>query len=91
MGVVVVVFQSRSRVRLFATPWTVAAQLLYPWGFPGQNPGVSCHFLLQGIFLTQGSKPRLLHLQAEFLPLSHQGSSCLFGIWQQLTLSNDQG
>ena len=28
--------------------------------FPGKNPGVGCHFLLQEIFLTQGSNPRLL-------------------------------
>ena len=27
----------------------------------GKNPGVGCHFLLQGIFLTQGSNPGLLH------------------------------
>ena len=25
-----------------------------PWGFPGKNIRVGCHFLLQGIFLTQG-------------------------------------
>ena len=24
-----------------------------PWDFPGKNTGVSCHFLLRGIFLTQ--------------------------------------
>ena len=29
-------------------------------GFPDQNTGVGCHFLLQGIFLTQGSNLRLL-------------------------------
>ena len=29
---------------------------------PGKNPGVGCRVLLQGIFLTQGSKLRLLHL-----------------------------
>ena len=29
------------------------------------------HFLLQGIFLTHGSNPRLLHCQADSLPLSH--------------------
>ena len=44
-----------------ATPWTVAHQLLCPWDFPGKNTGVGCHFLLQGIFTTQGSNPRLLH------------------------------
>ena len=30
-------------------------------GFPRQEYWVGCHFLLQGIFLTQGSKPHLLH------------------------------
>ena len=43
-------------------------------GFPSKNTGVGCHFLLQGIFLTQGSNPRLLcllHWQANFLPLRH--------------------
>ena len=29
---------------------------------PGKNAGVVCHFLLQGIFPTQGSKPSLLYL-----------------------------
>ena len=42
--------------------------------FPGKNTGIGCHFLLQGIFLTQGSKPCLLHWQADSLPLSHLGS-----------------
>ena len=28
-------------------------RLLRPWGFPGKITGVGCHFLLQGIFLTQ--------------------------------------
>ena len=36
------------------------ARLLCPWNFPGKNTGVGCHFLLQGIFLTQGSNPHLL-------------------------------
>ena len=27
-----------------------------PWGSPDKNTGVGCHFLLQGIFLTQGLK-----------------------------------
>ena len=35
---------------------------------------MGCHFLLQGIFLTQGLKSRLLHWQACSLPLSHLGS-----------------
>ena len=48
--------------------------LLSPWDSPGKNPGVGRHFLLQGIFLTQGSNPNLLHWQADPSPLSHQES-----------------
>ena len=35
-------------------------RLLCPWDFPGKKAGVGCHFLLQGIFLTQGSDSSLL-------------------------------
>ena len=45
--------------------------------FSGKNTGVGCHFLLQGIFPTQGSNLYLLHLlhwQADSLPLSHLAS-----------------
>ena len=31
--------------------------------FPGKTTGVDCHFLLQGIFPTQGSNLHLLHWQ----------------------------
>ena len=37
-----------------------SARLFGPWDYPGKNTGVGCHFLLQGIFLTQGSDPCLL-------------------------------
>ena len=43
---------------------------LCPWHFPGENTGVGCHCLLQGIFLTQGSNPCLLHWQVDSLPLA---------------------
>ena len=33
-----------------------------------------CLFLLQGIFLTQGSNPCILHWQADSLPLNHRGT-----------------
>ena len=49
-------------------------RLLCPWDFPDKNTGVGCHFLLQGIFMTQGSNPCLLHWQADSLPLHHLGS-----------------
>ena len=45
--------------------------------FPGNSTGEGCHFLLQGIFLTQGVNLRLLHLlhlQVDSLPLHHLGS-----------------
>ena len=29
-------------------------RLLCPWNSPDKNPGVGCHFLLQGIFSTEG-------------------------------------
>ena len=39
------------------------ARLLCSWDFfPGKNTGVGCHFLLQGIFLTQESNPHLPYL-----------------------------
>ena len=38
------------------------AWLLCPWDFPGKNTEVGCHFLLQGIFQTQGLSSSLLHL-----------------------------
>ena len=40
----------------------IAARLLCPWDFSGKNTGVGCHFLLQGVFPTQGSHLHLLCL-----------------------------
>ena len=40
----------------------LSSRFLCPWNFPGKNTGAGCHVLLQGLFLTQGSNPRLLHL-----------------------------
>ena len=39
-----------------------------------KNTGVGSNSLLQGIFLTQGSNPCLLHCKSIFHCLSHQGS-----------------
>ena len=39
-----------------------------------KNTGVGCHFLLQGIFLTQGLNSGLLHCRQMLYQLSHQGS-----------------
>ena len=44
--------------------------VLCPWDFLGKNTGVGCHFLLQGIFLSQGSNLGLLHCRYSLL-MSH--------------------
>ena len=41
-------------------PWTIARQVPLSTGFPRNNTGVGCCFLLQGIFPTQGSNVGLL-------------------------------
>ena len=50
-----------SRVRLFVTPWTVAYQAPPSMDSRGKNTGVGCHFLLWGIFPTQGLNLGLPH------------------------------
>ena len=54
-----------SCVRFFVTPWTVAQQAPLSMRFSMQKYWVGCHFLLQGIFLTQSLSPRLLCLLQE--------------------------
>ena len=61
-----------SCVRLFVTPLTIAQQSPLSMAFSQQEYWVGCHFLLQGIFLTQESNLNLLHWQADSLPLSHK-------------------
>ena len=39
--------------------------------YPGKNTGVSCHALLQGMFLTQGSNPDLLHYRQTLYLLNY--------------------
>ena len=56
------------------------ARLLCPWASPGKNTGVGCHFLLQGIFLTQGSNSGSPALQADSLPPEPPGKPIFLGI-----------
>ena len=74
-----VVVYSLSCVWLFATPCMgcsppgssvqgIFQAILCPWDFPGKNPGVSCHFLLQGVFLNQGLNQHFLHWRVDSLP-----------------------
>ena len=63
----------------FAAPWTIAHQAPLSWNSPGKSTGVGCHFLLQGIFPTQGLNPCFLHWQADSWPQSHLGSPLSIG------------
>ena len=64
----------KSLSRVTVTPWTVAHQAPPSMKFfPGKSTGVGYHFLLQGIFPTQGSNPGLLHCRQTLYCLSHQG------------------
>ena len=75
-GYCAVLCQSLSCVQFPAAPWLLPIRLLCPWNFPSKNTGAGCHFLLQGIFLTQGSKLQLVYLlywQMDSLPLAPPG------------------
>ena len=71
---IVIVIELLSYVLLFATPWTIACQALLSKGFPREEYWNGLSFLLQGIFLTQGSNQHLPHWQANSLPWCHLGS-----------------
>ena len=41
------------------------ARLLCPWDYPGENTGVGCHFLLQGVVkVKSGNVKFLVHYQS---------------------------
>ena len=63
-----------SRVRLFATPWTVAHQVPLSMGFSKQGYWMGCQALHQGIFPIQGSNPGLPHCGQILYQVSHKGS-----------------
>ena len=65
-----------SRVRLFATPWTVACQAPLSMELSRQEywSTLPCHSFLQGIFLAQASNPGLPHCRQVLYNPSHQGS-----------------
>ena len=61
----------RAHVWLFTISWTVAYQVPPSMEFSRQE---YWHFLLQGIFPTQGSNPGLPHCRQTLYHLSYQGS-----------------
>ena len=87
-GLLSYVMSGFSRVQILATLWTVAHRLPSPWDSPGKNPGAGRHFLLQVIFLTQGSNLRvlcLLNWQADSLSLMPPGKPVLSWVSRLLT------
>ena len=48
------------------------AKLLCPWDSSGKSTGVGCHFLLQGVFPTQGLNPGLLHSRQPLMAESEE-------------------
>ena len=69
--------QSLSCVQLFATPWTVAHQSPLSRGFPRQEYRSGLPFAPPGDLPDPGIEPMSPvspAFQADYLPLSHQGS-----------------
>ena len=69
----VFVFQSFSHVRFLVTPWMEARQAPLPVGFPRQEYWNGLPFPSPEDFLDPGIELASPALQAESLPLSHQG------------------
>ena len=70
--------KSLSHVQLFATPWTIAHQAPPSMEFSGQEYWSEVPFPFQGIFLTQGLNPGLLHCK-QTLPSEPPGNPKLGG------------
>ena len=61
----------------------------WTWDYPGKNNGASCHFLLQGIYPTQGSNLCLLWLLHYRRILYHQATGeAQFSIFKLLLHNN---
>ena len=86
-SVCVCVLSRFSHARLCATPWAVAPRQpgsSVHGDSPVKNAGVGCCALLQGIFPTQGSDPRLLSLllTSSYFSLKNQASEISVRPWQ---------
>ena len=67
--------------------WIAACQVPLSMGFfQARITGVGCHFLLQGIFLTQGSNQGLLHCRQILSQLNYQGTPGLCSCTRLLKL-----
>ena len=57
----------------FCNTMDCSPRLFCPWDFPYKNSGMGCHFLLQGIFLTQGIEPMSPALGSGFFTSASSG------------------
>ena len=73
------------------------ARLLCPWDSPGKNTGVGCHFLLQGILLTQGLNRvscigrQILYPESQGKPYNMRGRWKLVHFWREWGCSTWNG
>ena len=79
LGILACCFLAKSYPTLLQPHDLKPTRLLSLWNFPGRNTGMGRHFLLQGIFPTQGSNLSLL-LGGRFFttepPGKQPGSAC---------------
>ena len=74
-----------SHVWLFVALWTLVCQAPGLWNFPGKRTGVGCHFVDQGVLLTQGSNLRSLvspALAGGFFPISDTWEAPILLWWK---------
>ena len=77
--------------QFFVTMDYSPARFPCPWGFPGRNTGVGCHFLLQGIFLTQGSNLSLLKVSCitgRFFSTEPPGKTIYIKVYKDIYLNH---
>ena len=55
-------------------PYKDQTKILCPWDFPGKNTGNGCHFLLRGLFPTQGLNSETPNCRQILYCLNHQKS-----------------
>ena len=79
-GLLIVKVKSLSRVRLLATPWTVAHQVPLSMGFPRQEYWSGLPFPSPGDFPDPGIEPGSLALQADALTSEPPGKPH-FNLW----------
>ena len=76
--------KSLSRVRLFATPWTVAYQAPLSMGFSRQEPWSGLPFPSPGNLPDLGIKPGSPALQADALPSEPPGNPIHYSVLKKV-------